>query len=186
MIKQIFIGLLVCASLASQAQEKKKYEFKQKSTFAGKKSETPDAELGAKMPDFQVVNTNKDLVSKDELIKKGKPSVIMFFNPSCSHCQTTAKMIKDSLQQYKDIPFVLITGDNMVNDIKNFAEMTTVLDEPNVTVTADYSKISDLLFEYKGIPQVMIYDKNQILKTKMYIDMHRVDFTKELDKYLKD
>jgi hypothetical protein len=94
-------------------------------------------------------------------------------------------MFKDSLSQYKNIPFVLITGDNMANEIRTFAEMTGVTNVSNITIGADYSKISELLFEYKGIPQLMFYDKNQILKTKLYKDFHAVDVSRQLDALLK-
>jgi thiol-disulfide isomerase/thioredoxin len=184
MTKQIFIGLFVCASLTTFAQEKKKLELKQKGTFAGKKSDTPDANVGAKLPDFQIINTSKDLVSSSELIKEGKPFVVMFFNPSCSHCQVSTKMFNDSLAKYSDIPFILVTGDNMANDIRTFADMTGTKEASHITIGADYSKISELLFEYKGIPQLMFYDKNKILRSKLYSDFHAADVANELDKLL--
>jgi|688.fasta_scaffold138358_3 thiol-disulfide isomerase/thioredoxin len=185
MMKQMLIVGLLFISIGGFAQDKKKVEFKRKGTFSGKKSETPDAELGSKLPEFQIMNANKDLVAKSDLVKPGLPCVVMFFNPSCGHCQDATRMFKDSLSQYKNIPFVLITGDNMANEIRTFAEMTGVTNVSNITIGADYSKISELLFEYKGIPQLMFYDKNQILKTKLYKDFHAVDVSRQLDALLK-
>lgn len=136
-----------------------------------KKSEKPNADIGAKLIDFTVVTSDDILMFKDQLVKKNKPFVLILFNPACGHCTDAIEHFVAAKEKFEGIPIIFITGSNLYGEIKKCALDTKSAELKSMVIAADNSEVTKQLFEYKGIPQVMIYDQHQILQSKYYINI---------------
>lgn len=133
-----------------------------------KKSEKPHADIGAKLIDFNVVDSKDALLLKDQIVDKKLPFILVLFNPSCGHCKETMMEFVKHKEDFKEVKMMFVCGNNFVGELKEFVEETGCKDIANFVVAADNSEATKLLFEYKGIPQLMMYDQHQILQKTFY------------------
>lgn len=174
MNKLIFI-LLILASLPSFSQKKKQKKLTLEEQVAIAKQQAyaasykPSAEIGAKLPSFQVLTSEKKILT-DSNLEKSKPLIITLFNPGCDHCFNVAKDFFQHNEVFKNITMLFITGDQLWGELEGFINALGIdLNEnKNFIFSADNSNITQLLFEQKGIPQVMIYNPNKILQKTFY------------------
>ncbi|HPI55539.1 MAG TPA: redoxin domain-containing protein [Chitinophagaceae bacterium] len=166
-----FVILILGAMIFSSSRSVESFSTISSGADSVKKSEKPNADIGAKLIDFTVVTNEDILMFKDQLVKKNKPFVLILFNPACGHCTDAIEHFVAAKEKFEGIPIVFITGSNLYGEIKKCALDTKSAEMKSMVIAADNSEVTKQLFEYKGIPQLMIYDKHQILQSKYYIDI---------------
>ncbi len=73
------------------------------------------------IPAFTVIRTDSTFIT-DKAIPKDKPVVIIYFSPTCGHCQITAQEFGEKMKDMKDIYFVWVTYSHPLSEIEEFAK----------------------------------------------------------------
>lgn len=133
-----------------------------------------------RIPSFTFFNVlDKDIFTADS-IKKGKPCLIVYFNPDCEFCQHEAKQLSANIQKFRDDQILMISYVDMDKILKFRKEYH--LKNKNVTFLKDSNDqfIDD--FGAASIPSIFIYNKDRKL-THHFIGETKV---KALLKYLNE
>ena len=82
--------------------------------------DSPAYKLNPHLPTFSLLLTDSTTQYTNLNIEKGKPTVIVYFSPDCSHCQADAKNIAEKLDSLNDINFIWCSSHELTK-IKEFA-----------------------------------------------------------------
>jgi len=120
---------------------------------------TPDS-----LSNFSFSSLNGDSVSNN-LFDNGRPLILFYFDPTCSHCEKQAQWISKSIEQFEGVDLLWLAWE--VNDAissfrKNYFSQAT----DNVYFAVDVDYRFDGIFGFSEIPTVFIFDdRNSLLKT---------------------
>ncbi len=141
------ILLLVCLIIAagcSQAQD------------------TVDTKNIQNIPPFKILRTDSTWFTTANL-KKGKPVMIIYFSPDCSHCQHMVYDMKPKMKQFGNIQIVMVTFTdfNRLKMIQNFQRDFDLAKYHNITIgTEGHTYIVQRYYQVRTTPFIAIYDKN--------------------------
>ncbi len=107
------------------------------------------------LPDFNFYNLDSVAVSAN-IVNKGRPVCIFYFNADCEFCQYEAREISKNIALFKDAQILLVSF-NTIADIKKFA-LDYKLNYPNVVFLQDPNFQFSTWFGKTGVPSVFIYD----------------------------
>jgi len=114
------------------------------------------------VPPISLLQSDSSLLTKDKL-KKG-PVIVMYFSPSCDHCQHQIKEMMGRIDDFKHVQFVLATYqpfDEMVHFISEYG-----LDKhANIKVGRDTKFTLPPFYNIKSLPYLALYDKKGNLIT---------------------
>ncbi len=111
------------------------------------------------LPMYRILNTDSVNVTTASL-KKGKPVMIVYFSPDCSHCQHLMYELKPKLKELSGVQIVMITF-VQYKMIKEFYRNFGLAAYPNITVgTEGYTYEMQKYFDVKTTPYIAIYDKH--------------------------
>lgn len=105
------------------------------------------------------VFTNTDL-------KKNIPTVFLYFNSECEHCQNEAEQIRDNVEKFENVQLVFISFEEP-KKILDFATKYKLLDYDKITFLCDSKVNFATTFDVNTLPAVVIYDKNKKLLEKI-------------------
>ena len=114
------------------------------------------------VPPFSLLQADSSVLTKDKL-KKG-PVILMFFSPSCDHCQHQVKDMLKRIDEFKHIQLVLAT-------YQPFEEMVAFISEykldkhPNIKVGRDSKYVLPPFYHMQNLPYLALYDKKGSLVT---------------------
>ena len=103
--------------------------------------------------------SNTDL--KDEI-----PTVFLYFNSECEHCQNEAEQIRDNVEKFENVQLVFISFEEP-KKILDFATKYKLLDYDKITFLCDSKVNFATTFDVNSMPTVVIYDKNKKLLEKI-------------------
>ena len=114
------------------------------------------------MPEFAVLKLDSTYTN-DKVIPKDKPVVIIYFSPTCGHCQLTAQEFGEKMKDMKDIYFVWVTYNHPLYEIKDFADKFNLQQFTNTMIgrLSDYNLPS--YFRIKFTPFMAVYNKEHHL-----------------------
>ena len=116
------------------------------------------------IPEFTVLRTDSSYTN-DKIIPKDKPVVIIYFSPSCGHCQLTADEFSKKMQDMKDIYFVWVSY-YPLPEIKEFAKNFNLQQFNNITIGRDEGYTIPSYYRVKFTPFMAIYNKeHHLIKT---------------------
>ena len=116
------------------------------------------------IPEFTVLRTDSSYTN-DKIIPKDKPVVIIYFSPSCGHCQLTADEFSKKMQDMKDIYFVWVSY-YPLPEIKEFAKNFNLQQFNNITIGRDPNYTIPSYYRVKFTPFMAIYNKeHHLIKT---------------------
>ena len=116
------------------------------------------------IPEFTVLKTDSSYTN-DKIIPKDKPVVIIYFSPSCGHCQLTADEFSKKMQDMKDIYFVWVSY-YPLPEIKEFAKNFNLQQFNNITIGRDEGYTIPSYYRVKFTPFMAIYNKeHHLIKT---------------------
>lgn len=127
----------------------------------------PFARTGTELPAFQVVTVDEKAVFDTDL-PKGKPVLLLLFNPGCGHCVDVGKALRDSMGKLKNVTLLFVTAQNQIAELPRYVQETGLGGFPNVIIAADNTNLQKYLFEYNGMPQIMVYGKDRVLQKTFY------------------
>jgi thiol-disulfide isomerase/thioredoxin len=119
------------------------------------------------LPSLKVLQLDSTRISFQKLFIKNKPTVLIFFNPDCDHCQQELENIIEHINEVKNIEFICISNRPLFL-IKPFAKLLKIQKIPNVKMV---SIADNALFRFYGVgsfPSMVMYNKAKIA-TKKYV-----------------
>jgi thiol-disulfide isomerase/thioredoxin len=114
----------------------------------------------SQMPAFVFTDLEGNLFTQDNL-ESDMPTVVMFFDPYCDHCETQAGWIKEAEDQFLKINLLFVTTEPETDATVAFKERIfkgTKLKQLNFVIDGDY--MFDGYFEgYYEVPSILLFDK---------------------------
>lgn len=108
------------------------------------------------VPPISLLQADSSMLTKDKL-KKG-PVLLMFFSPSCDHCQHQVTDMLKRMEAFKHIQLVLATYqpfEEMVAFIKNYG----LAKYPNIKVGRDEKFVLPPFYHIQSLPYLALYNK---------------------------
>jgi peroxiredoxin len=99
-------------------------------------------------------------------LKEKIPTVFLYFNSECEHCQSEAEQIRDNVEKFANVQLVFISFEEP-KKIMAFATKYKLIGYDKITFLCD-SKVSfSTTFDVNSLPALVIYDKNKKLMSKI-------------------
>ncbi len=126
-----------------------------------KAQSTPQQNID-KIPPFKILKADSTWFSVANL-QKGKPVMIIYFSPDCSHCQHMMYEMKPKMKQFSKVQIVMVTFTdyNRLAMIRNFVRDFDLAKYHNLTVgTEARTYLVQRYYHVSTTPYVAIYDRN--------------------------
>lgn len=119
----------------------------------------------AHLPTFTALQTDS-VYTNDKKIPANKPVVIVYFSPTCGHCQLTAQRFGEKMKEMKNIYFVWVTYNHTLQEIKDFAQRFNLQQFNNITIGQLNTYDLPSFYRIKFTPFMAVYNKDHhLLKT---------------------
>lgn len=117
------------------------------------------------IPEFTYHTISGKEFSNSDL-KNAIPTVFLYFNSECEHCQSEAEEIRDNTEKFQNVQLVFISFEEP-KKITVFAKKYKLIGYDNITFLCD-SKVSfATTFDVNSLPSLVIYDRNKKLIEKI-------------------
>ncbi|QES89034.1 TlpA family protein disulfide reductase [Rhizosphaericola mali] len=114
------------------------------------------------MPTFQVLLTDSTWYS-NTTNNHNQPTLIIYFNPDCDHCQHMAASFEKDMDAFKNVNLLWTTYLAPLDELKNFSHSYNLDKYPNVYFGKDPNYAIPAFFRVEYTPFVALYDKNNKL-----------------------
>lgn len=112
---------------------------------------------------FKMELTNKTFFSAKDL-KKNAPAMLVYFSPTCDHCQAFTRHMLEKKDAFKNVQIVMVTH-LPVADIKKFEGEFELLKYPNIkTGTEGNAFLVPRFYDIRTFPFVALYNKKGLLQ----------------------
>lgn len=116
------------------------------------------------IPPIDLVQLDNTHLTKESLVKD-KKTLIMFFSPTCEHCQHQIRDMLDSSDLLKDIEIVLATY-QPTNEIQEFFQKYELIKYKNIKIGRDEKFMLPPYFRMKNLPYLALYrDTGDLITT---------------------
>jgi len=117
------------------------------------------------IPAFSYKTTKGEVFSNKDL-KNDTPTLFLYFNSECEHCQSEAEQIRDNVEKFANVQLIFISFE-VPKKIEYFSTKYKLNHYDNINFLCD-SKVSfSITFDVKSLPTIVIYDKNKKLLEKI-------------------
>lgn len=99
-------------------------------------------------------------------LKDDKPTVFLYFNSECEHCQSEAEQIRDNVEKFSKAQLVFISFEEP-KKMTAFATKYKLIGYDNISFLSDSKASFATTFDVNSLPTVVIYDKNKKLVAKI-------------------
>jgi hypothetical protein len=123
---------------------------------SGKKS-------GEALPSFDLLLVDSITHFNTAKIPEGKPVVLMYFSPDCSHCQNETRDIISNMNSLKEVLFYFVTNDPS-EKLCDFDKMFKLYKYPNIILGRDYKYFFPGHFKNVAPPYSVVYDEDKIAR----------------------
>ena len=112
-----------------------------------------------KMPqlDFEDIQTGLQFTNQN--LKRNTPTLLIYFNTECEHCQYEISEISESIEQFESVQIVMISIEEPEILLSYFAN-SKLLNRENVFILYDQDLRFERIFGNCPFPTIFIYDKN--------------------------
>ena len=135
------------------------------SLTTGTKAQTVDTippyKKDPNIPAFQILQPDSTWFSAAQLPKYDYTAIV-YFSPTCGHCQIAAKDLVTHMDSLKKVFFVFVSY-NPLNEIKEFAEYYGLNVFPNVRYGRDLNYFVPSFYRVEATPFVGVYNNNHKL-----------------------
>lgn len=114
------------------------------------------------LPVFDMQLMDSTTIFSTKSIPKGHPSLLVYFDPYCEHCQEETKMVIAKIDSLKNTRIYFVS-DRPLFEIKQFYQYFKLQTYRNITVGRDTSYAFIRLFKPGTTPYTAIYDKEHQL-----------------------
>jgi thioredoxin-related protein len=111
------------------------------------------------IPAFNIRKVPDSSSFTNTMLQKKKPTILIFFDPDCDHCQEATKKLTAKIDLLKGAQVLMVT----VMDFKRtqkFYDTYKIADYPNITITRDAAFDLPRFYQVGSIPDIYVYDKN--------------------------
>ena len=115
--------------------------------------------------------TNDDVNNKANLF-------VMMFNPTCSHCEDMAALMRNNSTLFKKTKLVLMANPGMKQYLPDFVNRQHLNEYPVFNIGIDSSDFINKIYLFQMLPQINIYDRNRKL-LKIYNGEVPIDSLKQ-------
>jgi thioredoxin-related protein len=125
-------------------------------------TDTPAYKKYPSVPPFTLLQADSTLFTKNDL--KKQPTIIMYFSPTCDHCQHQwADMVKrkEDLQQFQ----IVMATYQPFEEMAEFYEKEQIASYPNIHVGRDEKYFLPPFYRMQSLPYLALYDKQGNLIT---------------------
>jgi peroxiredoxin len=117
------------------------------------------------IPNFEYLEL-AGAVFTEKNLKSNTPTLFVYFNSECEFCNEEANMIKENIEQLKDVQIIFISFQSQ-EEITAFATRHQLLNYGNITFLRDSKVTFATTFDIKSLPCLVLYDKNKNLIEKI-------------------
>lgn len=110
------------------------------------------------LPAFTLLNTDSAAFNQS-VISKGKPVIIMLFNPECGHCKDQLKLMLTMPEITNGAQLIMATTETL-GKIKAFSDAFGLGRYPDIHLGKDRKSFFGGYFQPRTIPVLAFYDKN--------------------------
>ncbi len=114
------------------------------------------------LPEFTVLKTDSTYTN-DKKIPLNKPVVIIYFSPTCGHCQITAQEFGEKMKTMRDIYFVWVAYNHPLAEIKEFADKFNLQQFNNTMIGRLNDYYLPSYYRIKFTPFMALYNKEHHL-----------------------
>lgn len=114
------------------------------------------------LPVFDMLLVDSTTMFSTKSIPKGHPSLLVYFDPYCEHCQEETKMVIAKMDSLKNVRIYFVS-DRPLFEIKQFYQHFKLQTYQNITVGRDTSYAFIRLFKPGTTPYTAIYDNDHQL-----------------------
>ena len=128
-------------------------------TQAQTASTTPPPNI-ENIPPFHILTKDSVYLTAANL-KKGKPVMIIYFAPDCSHCQRLMYEMKPEMRQFKDTQIVMVTfiQTSLLKMLREFYKDYNLAAYPNIMMGTEYPKYTVMqYYQVANTPFIAVYD----------------------------
>jgi len=130
------------------------------------------------IPPYHLLTSDSVWITPANL-KKGKPVMIIYFSPDCSHCQRMMYELGPKLDSLKNIQIIMVTYSQKydIRPIREFQRDYNLKKHPNITLATDgYSMQVLNYYAVKTTPFIAMYTRTG----KWYKYMDKVPKTEDI------
>lgn len=109
------------------------------------------------VPSFKILLMDSSTYFYKYQLKKNTPTIIVYFNPDCDHCQHDAQKIVDTIKAFNNAQFVFVSY-AAFGEIKKFATTYKLNEQKNIKVGRDEKYFIPVFFKVRFTPFVAVYD----------------------------
>ena len=111
------------------------------------------------LPEFKLLLPDgKTWFTKADL-PKGKPVMVMLFNPDCDHCQKQTWAIRQGIDRLGDLQIVMSTYRNL-QMLGQFVELYELKRFPTIRAGRDEQYRLAPYYQVSGLPMMILYDRD--------------------------
>lgn len=93
-----------------------------------------------------------------ENIKKNHPLLLLYFSPSCEHCQHQINDMMKRIKDFKKYQIIMATYQPM-EEIREFYKNYRIASYPNISVGRDTKFLLPPYFRIRNLPYMVLYDR---------------------------
>ncbi len=136
-----------------------------------KKNGDAESTRKKKKEEEKVYLTNDDVDNRANLF-------VMMFNPTCSHCEDMAALMRNNSSLFKKTNLVLMANPGMKQYLPDFVNRQHLNEYPVFNIGIDSSDFINKIYLFQMLPQINIYDHNRKL-LKIYNGEVPIDSLKQ-------
>jgi thioredoxin-related protein len=142
MKKAVFTFIAICMALGSLAQIDSSQQYFKKPFI----------------PAFTIRKVPDSSIFTHTMLQKNKPTILVFFDPDCDHCQEATKGFTSKYERFKDVQILMVTIMPFDRTIKFYKDYK-IADFPNIILTRDAIYDLPKFYQVHSVPDVYVYDK---------------------------
>lgn len=119
---------------------------------------TPPYLKTRQLPVFTLYNTDS-VAFHESVLEKGKPTIIMLFNPECGHCKEQLELLLKIPEVTQSARLVMATTETLAK-IRAFSEQYGLSKYPGIYIGKDRTSFFGGYFKPRTIPVLAFYDRN--------------------------
>ena len=130
--------------------------------FSFGKAQSQDGAARKKIPPFRIEQVSGDsLFSKD--LQKNMQSMIVYFDPTCEHCQAFTRSLLEKMNSFKNTQIVYITY-TPLSEVQKFEKDFSLDKYSNFKIgTEGYSFVVQKFYSVMNFPFIALYNKKGTL-----------------------
>jgi cytochrome oxidase Cu insertion factor (SCO1/SenC/PrrC family) len=109
------------------------------------------------IPQFTLITADSGTVTKNDL-KKNRNTLLMYFSPTCDHCQVQTDSMVAEMSKLKDVQILMATY-SPISEMKAFYEERALAKYGNILMGYDSKYFFPPFYKMGSLPFMALYDK---------------------------